>query len=281
MKNILIPTDFSDNSWNAIKYALKIYKNKRCNFHILHVCNINALISTDIPTFNSSSTVVIEKDVRVDAKRKLKALVTKIDSYLPNIKHSFITHVEYGFLIDSIKSIVSDSDIDLIIMGTKGASGLKEAIVGSNTGDVITRVKCPILVVPEKAVYIKPREIAFPTDYSMFYSSKVLDTILDVARIHQSSIRIVHIKKKDDALSEEQERNKELLHDYFKDQEHSFHSITSNKLESALQYFTESRNIDMISMVAKNLNFFQQLLFKPTVEDISYHVKLPLLVLHE
>lgn len=279
MKNILIPTDFSDNSWNAIKYALKLYKNTRCSFHLLHVCNVNALISSEIPS--TSSTMVLEKDVRIDAKKKLKNLVAKIDGVLPNIKHSFITHAEYGFLIDSIKNIVENNNINLIVMGTKGASGLKEAIVGSNTGDVITRVKCPILVVPEEAVYIRPREIAFPTDYNMFYSSKILDTILDVARTHQSSIRIVHIKKKDDELTEEQERNKELLHDYFLDHEHSFHSITSSKLKRALQYFTESRNIDMISMVAKNLSFFQQLLFKPTVEDISYHVKLPLLVLHE
>lgn len=280
MKNILIPTDFSDNSWNAIKYALKLFKNTRCSFHLVHVCNVNALINSEVTAVPSAS-VLLEEDIRIDAKKKLKALVKKIDNYSPNIKHSFITHSEYGFLIDAIKTKVDTDRIDLIVMGTKGASGLKEAIVGSNTGDVITRVKCPILVVPEKAVYIRPREIAFPTDYNMFYSSKVLNTLLDVARLHQSSIRIVHIKKRDDQLTEGQQINKELLHDYFKDQEHSFHSITSNKLESALQYFTESRNIDMISMVAKNLNFFQQLLFKPTVEDISYHIKLPLLVLHE
>ncbi len=166
-------------------------------------------------------------------------------------------------------------------MGTKGASGLKEVIVGSNTGDVITRVKCPVLVVPEKADFIKPREIAFPTDYNQNFSSRILDTLLNVARIYGSSIRIVHIRKREDYLSEEQQKNKGILHDFLIDHEHSFHSITSNKLETALQYFTESRNIDMISMVAKNLNFFQQILFKPTVEDISYHVKLPFLVLHE
>lgn len=280
MKNILIPTDFSDNSWNAIEYALKLYKKTRCSFHLLHVSNINTFIGGEIPTIPTSS-VILEKDIKVDVKESLQTLVKKIDSISINIKHSFITHAEYGFLIDAIKDKVAKNKIDLIIMGTKGASGIKEVIIGSNTGDVITRVKCPVLVVPEKAVYIKPREIAFPTDYNMFYSSKILDTLLNVARIHESSIRIVHIKKREEKLTEEQETNKGILHDYFKDHDHSFHSITCNRLESALQDFTESRNIDMISMVAKNLNFFQQLLFKPTVEDISYHIKLPFLVLHE
>lgn len=280
MKNILIPTDFSENSWNAIKYALKLYKQTRCSFHLLHVSNVNALVAGEISS-SPSSALVIDHDQKIDAKTSLKALVKKIDNQSLNIRHSFITHSDNGFLIDAIKNKVLENNIDLIIMGTKGASGLKEVIIGSNTGDVITRVKCPVLVVPEEASFIKPREIAFPTDYNLLFTSKILDTILDVARLHQSSIRIVHIRKRDDRLTEEQERNKEILHDYFKDNEHSFHTITSNKLESALQYFTESRNIDMISMVAKNLNFFQQLLFKPTVEDISYHVKLPFLVLHE
>lgn len=280
MKNILIPTDFSDNSLNAIKYALNLYKKTRCSFHLLHVSYVNTFVGGEIHSIPSSA-LVLENHNKTDIKAKLQTLVKKIDDTSLNIQHNFITHAEYGFLIDAIKDKVEENNIDLIIMGTKGASGLKEVIIGSNTGDVITRVKCSVLVVPEAAVYIKPREIAFPTDYNISYNSKVLDTILNVARIHESSIRIVHIKKREDELTEEQETNKGILHDYFKNHEHSFHSITSNKLEKALQFFTENRNIDMISMVAKNLNFFQQILFKPTVEDISYHIKLPFLVLHE
>ncbi len=280
MKNILIPTDFSDNSWNAIKYAVKLYKKTRCSFHLLHVSNVNAYLGGELSSI-SSSAMVLENNVIIDAKKSLQTLVKKIDSISLNIKHNFITHVEDGFLIDAIKDKVEENKIDLIIMGTKGASGIKEAIIGSNTGDVITRVKCPVVVVPEEAIYIRPREIAFPTDYNMSYSSKILDTLLNVARIHESSIRIVHIRKREEKLTEEQETNKGILHDYFKDHDHSFDTITCNRLENALQDFTESRNIDMISMVAKNLNFFQQLLFKPTVEDISYHIKLPFLVLHE
>ncbi|WP_245726521.1 hypothetical protein [Pricia antarctica] len=63
--------------------------------------------------------------------------------------------------------------------------------------------------------------------------------------------------------------------------EHGFHSLTGTKLETAVQAFTESRDIDMIAMVAKNLNFFQRILFRPEVEKISYHTKVPFLVLHE
>lgn len=280
-RHLLIPTDFSENSWNALKYALSIFRNEYCNFHLLHVCNANGLIDPEMATMYVSQTVAVEKDVRTEAKAKLKELVRKIDLDFRTPKHNFITHVACGFLIECIREKVIENEIDLIIMGTKGASGLKEAIVGSNTGDVITRVKCPVLVIPELAKYQTPKEIAFPTDFGMYYSSKVLETFLDVSKIHDSAVRIVHISKKENFLSQEQERNKELLDDYFKDTKHSFHNLQSSHMDTALDVFTSRKKIDLIAMVAKNLNYFQQLLFKPLVKDLSYHVKLPLLVLHE
>ena len=82
-------------------------------------------------------------------------------------------------------------------------------------------------------------------------------------------------------MSEEQLKNKDFLQDYLLDVDHNFHSLTGTKLETAVQCFTESRDIAIISMVAKNLNFFQRILFRPAVEEISYHTKVPFLVLHE
>ena len=74
---------------------------------------------------------------------------------------------------------------------------------------------------------------------------------------------------------------KEFLDNYLVDIDHSFHTLSGNQLEAAVQAFTESRDIDMIAMVAKNLNFFERILFRPDVEKISYYVKVPFLVLHE
>ena len=104
---------------------------------------------------------------------------------------------------------------------------------------------------------------------------------MSLVNLHQSTLRVLHISKKGEELSEEQLTHKAFLHDYLKDVEHSFHSLTGTELETAVQCFTESRDIDMIAMVAKNLNFFQRILFRPAVEKISYHTEVPFLVLHE
>ena len=166
-------------------------------------------------------------------------------------------------------------------MGTKGASGLKELLLGSNAGEVITKVTCTTLIVPENAKYCSLNEVAFPTDYVLSYHTKVLKAISTILEIEKSSLRVVHINKKGAELNLDQQNNKEVLEDLFSNFEHSFHSLSNNKVEDAIQCFVESRNIDMIAMVARNLNYFQQILFHSKVEKISYHTNVPFLVLHE
>ena len=75
--------------------------------------------------------------------------------------------------------------------------------------------------------------------------------------------------------------NKEYLEDYFDNYNHSFHFLKNNHIEDAIQGFVESESTNLIIMVAKNLNYFQRILFHPTVEKISYHTDVPFLVLHE
>jgi nucleotide-binding universal stress UspA family protein len=278
MKNILIPTDFSMNSWNAIIYGLAYFKNTSCTFYLIHVTLYTYPLNGDAPI---GSSLEIEETLLNNATAELKKTVKKINNLFPNKKHSFHIISSYNFFIDAVKKVVKENNIDLIVMGTKGASGLTEMIIGSNTADLITQVKCPVLIVPENATYNVPEEIAFPTDYNIYYNPDILIEIIDLAKEHASAIRILHVAKKGDELTPFQNENKDLLNNFFANEKHSFHLVTNKKVALGIQCFIESRNIDIMVMIAKNINLFQRILFKPTVEDISYHTKIPFLVLHE
>lgn len=279
MKNILIPTDFSENAWNAIKYGTALFGNSKCTFYLLHVDAI--MPYTGAETNILVSPEILEKAILKESETKLEKLLKRVKSLPSNTNHIFKTSAVHSFFTDSIKKHVKEKNIDIIIMGTKGASGLKKVAMGSNTGDVITKVQCAVLAVPEDAKYDSPKEIAFPTDYNLSYDINVLDGLKELALVHSSVIKFLYISKKGEELSQEQIKNQKYLDDYFANVEHSFHQVTGQKLESAVQCFTESRDIDMIVMVAKNLNFLQRILFRPAVEEISYHIKIPFLVLHE
>jgi nucleotide-binding universal stress UspA family protein len=280
MKNILLPTDFSEISWNAIKYALSFFKNDTCNFYLLHVNRLSTLDVADSPYLPTGLTV--ETIYFKPSKRKLKVLLKRIAIEVDfNINHKFYTLTDHNFIIESIRKHVKEKNIDMIVMGTKGASGLKEYIVGSNTGDVITKVKCTTLVIPEKAKHDALKEIAFPTDFALTYDIVTLQPIYDILEKTNASLRVLHINKKDEQLTSEQQENKELLADFFEGLNNSFHVLTNKKIEDAVQCFVDSRDIEMMAMVAKNLNYFQHILFHSKIEKISYHIKIPFLVLHE
>ncbi len=279
MKNILIPTDFSGNAWNAIRYGMALFKKTKCTFYIVNVHPITAYSGGEAAMYASQE--ILEQSILKENKEQLQKLLKEIERLPFNTKHTFHTLAHYGFFTHYIKQEVNEKNIDLIIMGTKGASGIKAVSLGSNTGDVITKVKCPVLAVPEDAEYHRPKEIAFPTDYHLNYDVKVLEGLKDVVLLHGSAVRFLYISKAGVELTDQQTKNQKFMEDYLAGSEHSFHKVTGEKLETAVQCFTESRDIDIIVMVAKNLNFLQRILFRPTVEKISYHTKVPFLVLHE
>ncbi|WP_268225418.1 universal stress protein [Sinomicrobium oceani] len=280
MKNILIPTDFSDNSWNAVKYAMLLFGTSECHFYLCNVVEPYVYAGGGMPLVAFPEDY--DTDVRERSRISLEKMAAWMKGKFPEHNTDFTVLSEYEFFIASIRKQVKEKNIDLIIMGTKGASGLKEMTVGSNTGDVITKVKCPVLVVPEDADFRFPKEIVFPTDYSIPYSPRVLDTMFFLADKFAAGIRVLHVVKSEhEVLGEEQKINKKYLEDYLSEREYSFHKLTHKNLGEAIEAFTDTMDIDWIAMMAKKLNFFQQALFRPTVAKISYHTRMPFLVLHE
>ncbi|MDL5512401.1 universal stress protein [Arenibacter sp. M-2] len=278
MKSILFPTDFSQNSRNAIEYAIKLFKDAPCNFYVLHV---DALSQSGV---DSNSLIMPPKVANLPHRDNLAATFAHIKTLSTNKEHHFIALHEFGNLIDIIRKTVLDKKIDLIVMGTKGASGLKETILGSNSGNVLTKVPCNLLMIPEKAVQKNPKEIAFPTDYNIFYSHSILEAISQMIHLTQAKLRVVNVSKPGVPLNNVQNQNMTYLKDYLLElyeKSHSIHHLKHDRVKSAIEQFVVNEKIDLVIMVAKNLNFLQQLLFDTTIKKISFQTSVPLLVLHE
>ncbi|MEK6152228.1 universal stress protein [Flavobacteriaceae bacterium 3-367] len=277
MKNILIPTDFSPNAWNALKYALGFFKGVHCNFYLLHVAPLS-----EYPVMGHSFTPSLG-ETGMPSKNKLDAFTERAKNKAESKLHHFFPELHYGLLIDVTRRLVKEKKIDLIVMGTKGASGIKRLIIGSNTGDIITKVQCNTLVVPEHVVYGRPRMITFPTDYNIFYSHAILETLSELVIANKAHLKVLHVVGSNENLSEDQQNNRAYLQDYLEEifpKQHGFHLIDNRKITQGIQEFISEKQSDLTIMVAKNLNFLQQLLFDSTVEKVSFHTQVPFLVIH-
>lgn len=278
MKNVLIPTDFSPNSWNAVEYAVRLFADRPCDFYILHVGDLeqSPIISNSFSISGEIYPPAIKTNLKSFFKRTAPLALTKC--------HHFIALLEYGDFIDTIRKTVADKKIDLIVMGTQGTSGLKEGILGSNTGDVILKVSCNTLVVPNNAKFARPGKIAFPTDYNIFYSHSILEAISEIICQCDAQLQIVNILKKNGILNPEQEQNKAYLEDYLEELYSGsldFRTITGTMVLNVIEKTVTDGNMDMIIMVAKNLNFLQQIFFDSTIKKLSFHSTIPLMIMHE
>jgi nucleotide-binding universal stress UspA family protein len=279
MMNILIPTDFSENAQNAIAYALAYFSDVAVNFYILHVSHTHTITKEEEQELFSDFDTEMQTVQSTSAT--LREEIRKYQIRSQNPAHSFFPLHENLNLVEAIRKNVIEKEIDYILMGTKGTTKINGAEMGSNTCDVITKVKCPILVIPENAKFNGIKNIAFLTDYNCIYRNKIITRLSETLDLHRSPLRVLHIKAQNTGLTAAQTDNKGFLHYFFKDKKHSFHFVDNKDLEIGIQDFVETWDISLVSIVAKNLNLIQRLLFRPAVKSVSYSVNVPFLVLHE
>lgn len=267
--NILLPTDFSENSKNAAIYALNFFEKLPCTFHLMHALS-----------FSSEDSNMKEMNLPPEFYANFEQFLSFLNEEKVNPQHEFKFMFKAKNLIDAVREQVFAKKIDLIIMGTKGISNEAGSVIGKNTSDIMMKVKCPVLAISENAEFREYKEILFPTDYKIRYSGEMLDVLLNLASVSNASVKIMELYESTASPSFEQRENKNSLQNYLAARTPL---LPSN--EQALDQkksFNNSENFsaDMIALAAKNLNICQKLLLPGQNHQIPFIEKIPLLMLH-
>tara|TARA_R110002167_G_scaffold62844_1_gene177341 strand:+ start:49 stop:888 length:840 start_codon:yes stop_codon:yes gene_type:complete len=274
-RRILCPTDFSKNAQNAIEYAVKLFKNETCVFYILNTYNAEPY----------TMELAIARDLEEFRKKSISGLRVILEwlSHDDNSRnHEFHVVSECGNLLDIIKTMVDKQDIEMVVMGTQGATNSRIEIFGSQTVLAMEEIRnCPVLAIPSKTIYKEIKEIVFPTDYRTTFKRREFQYLVDIAKMSNSSIVVLNVVNKNESLDEDQVNNKNLLKDYFEDLDYSFHTLKNKDVQAAINSFIESRGSDMVSFINRRHSFFGMILSRPMVKNLNYHTGIPVLALHE
>lgn len=281
MKKILIPTDFSQNSKNAIRYSLDMLTDVPCHFFFLYV-NVEGSDLTEKPLYTFGTNIVVEtKPKAIDKKlQDLEKFISSISSKKKH--HRFTTIRENGYFLQSIRRHIKAKEIDLIVMGTRGASELKEFFMGTRSGDVITKIESDVLVIPDNAKFKDFAQIVLSVDFQLSYSEETLKKITNVISSEQTRINVLYVTKSQMPIFEKvAKQQKQLLDRLSKELPNpiSFHRIISKKAEEGVKSFSENLNADLIIMISKDYGLLQKLFRDTTVEEVSFDTKIPLLSL--
>ncbi len=266
MKTIITPVDFSDASINALSFAAELSKRSSASLMIV--------------------TILQENDEEEGAKNKLQVLETDLKTTFGsglNCESS----IAHGNLITTLKKIIAVQQPDLVVMGTKGASGLKKILIGSNTVKVIAKINVPVLVIPEVARFESfqkkgKNRIVLATDLELTENENILAILKEIALlIIEPKIRVLNVRPENTGLPDLQRIERDFLLSYFKpDIESERMSIFSDNVMSGINYYLKEKASDtgLVAMIARDSG---QLIQKHYTREMASHTHLPLLVLPE
>ncbi|MDH3321555.1 MAG: universal stress protein [Flavobacteriaceae bacterium] len=279
MKNILLPTDFSDNSWHAIQYALQLFAKESCTFYVL-----NSFEQTMSPPTSGISSKMAQKAIHKaqeeNSESDLRDILNRIKQYSEKPHHDFKMISMYNVFTDAVEQCLEKYNIDMVVMGTTGSNAVKDMTVGSNTASLVGRVACPLIAVPKDTVYKKYTEIGLATDYEVKFTEQLLKPLTDLLERAKATLSVFHILVDHESLSDEQVGLKDELEQIVSKTPINFYLLTETKVGSGIQMFIESRELDMLCIIAKKHNFIERLFDRTYSKNISKHMHIPLLVLN-
>ncbi len=278
MKKILITTDFSDNAWNAIFTALKIYTDVECHFYLLHAFEPSPVNMMGSKT--QQRLGVIYDSLSKYSVKELEEMLSYLKINHKNAKHQFTTLSKPGNLEDAVESVLNENDIDMLIMGTQGATGAKEVFLGSNTVKVLNLIKSiPILVVPTGFNFQSLKSILFATDFSASYTKNLFDLIIELSKLWSANIEIVHVAIEFN-LNDYQEAHKEVLKERLAGFDIKFKNIPFEiNISKSIDLYAEEKNSSFLTILRHQHTFWENVIGEPVVKKIAFHSKIPVLFL--
>lgn len=263
MNKILVPVDFSENSINALRYAIRLFEHTQPEIVVL---------TTYEASTNAFYVKSIDRVLEEGAQDDMDRLINKLKAEQPNI--NFTPKIVKGNAVSVITSMGNKGDYDYIVMGTKGASGLKKVFIGSVAGGVITRTTAPVLVVPADYSFQPLENIILAVGETNYADDKVLAPLRKMVEICDAKLDALHI-------TDEEEPD---LSQQLKPIEDLSPSVTylhsEGEVNQSLNEYINKQGAAMLCLVRTQKGFLGKLFNESVTLKQTFDSAVPIMVLH-
>ncbi len=276
MKKILFPTDFSDVSKNAFVYALKLAESINAEIVTMHVYQLPQANYVNVSEYLHEIYDVTELSNFENYKDEVPVLRKIAEAN--NLGHIKISHaLILGNLVPEIKKITENENFDFVVMGTKGATGLKETFFGTIATKVMNDVRALVLAIPEHCTYQSIEKILFITQYKPEDTGSFI-RVLSLAKIFQAHIDCLRVAS---PHHEGKDDSREDWSALAENNEVTFHSIKGEDVEGVILNFIDLHKINLIAMHVYHRSFFEKLFEISLSKKLAFHINVPILAIHE
>ncbi len=272
MKHILVPTDFSQVSVGALKFAANLASVNGGEVTVLHISHPEFDPNLLFPEMNFQDLEAFQQD-RMD--HFVKEVFDK------NIPEYLKTKVEIGFAVEQIVKHSSSGEYDLIVMGGRGDKGTLEKWFGSVSTSVTQLAKCPVLLIPQNTEYAPFRHILFASNFEST-SAETLSYLSSIATTFGADVHFVHVED-ESSTKKYKEVEKHLFEILFEGGQPAF-SFTMTKVQGesvseALHEYATKHNIDLMIMVHPHRSFWENIFHKSVTKSMAFNTTIPLMVI--
>jgi nucleotide-binding universal stress UspA family protein len=267
MDKLFVPVDFSKNSRNALEYAIQIGNLFGSTIHLVHTYKVSN---------RAGMFISVEQYVLEDVEQEMSLLLKEMEPRLEN-GASFKPSIVRGDTIPTLTRGVEQIDPDLIIMGTQGASGLKEVFMGSITNGLIKNTNKPMLAIPADYSFTMPESIVLAIDDIDITSQSVIMPLSKLARKFDARIMVFHSE-----VSDEDAGIDPSIDIFLDGVEHSFHyELKGDAVNKSINDFVSDNRAEMLCMIQRERGFWKGLFHSSATKKEVFDSPVPLLVLHD
>lgn len=276
MKKILLPTDFSQQAWSAVCFTLEMLADEPAELYLLHTY-VPAFYRVDY-ALGGPAASGIQDAMLMAAISGLEHTAKKIEEHFPGHPHKVHQTYAFSLLTDEVVEICRREKIDLVVMGTKGATGAARILFGSNAVFVMRKSPVPVLLIPDQYRFKKWEAVLFPTDYLRRYKSSDFEILRELLKGSGAVLDVVHVEE-GAPLSERQLENREKFKKSLKGLNPVCHEIHEGVMPTAITELMGSGRYSLLVMMNRKHTYLERLLLRQNVESFGFEVSIPFLMI--
>ncbi len=272
MISVLVPTDFSKNAYHALKYAVSMINGK--SIHVILLNTYQLLPST------SEMFISIDDILLKNSEKGLSKEIESVKTEFPNKNFSYDLISLNGSLKHGINQVIKEHNVDIVMMGTSGATGLEKLFIGSNASDIIKAIGKPVLILPDEESIKKLDKIVLAIDYKESVDSKMMESLRIMASINNSHIHIISIVLEGKSEEIMKISNRAAICNELKNFSHSYNLIEGSNVVESINNFVLQNKANMLAVIPHKVGFFESFFHKSVSKELVLRAQIPMMAMH-
>jgi len=274
MKTLIVPTDFSPTSTNAMNYAIDLAREIGSSVLLFHAYQVPVSM-TDVPI-----VLVSVEELQKNAETRMDELKKSVQQIVAGAVKIY-AETRLGDTIDELENLCNKIQPFAVVMGTKGETGLERVFFGSTTLTAIKHLSWPVIVVPPGKKYSSIKKVGFACDFREVVDSTPTHLIKDFVKEFNAELHVLNVDYKNAHFKADTPEQSVLLHTMLEELSPKYDFIEDENIETGIEKFADKNKLDLIITIPKKHKLLEGIFRRSHTRELVFHSHLPIMCVHE